>query len=189
MSVLLAYASITPGLRITDLLPYVANMYGQFQSILRKFHHLLPFDFDTLNLDSLSAAGVLEHQQENERFGHFIRLVDQTLSSGCLTVTSLGDFAITEGRAAVNPGDRIWTVFGCPTPIVLRRAGSCFVVVSPAYIQNVMDGQTVDGVVSPDKYNEWPLVLRDKQFGPGPEFSYVSGKRNWLVQIVIHSDI
>jgi hypothetical protein len=159
-------------------------MYDQFQPTFRKFHHLLPFEVDTLKLSSLSAAIVLEHPRESQRFGHFIQLVNQTLSSGCFTLTSSADFAITEGRAAVNPGDEIWTLFGCPTPMVLRRAGSCFVVVSPTYIHNAMNGQTVNRVVSPDQYNEWPSILRNRQFGPGPVFSYISGKGNWLVQII-----
>ena len=189
MGILLNYAFITPGLRIADLendatKPYIQSRGSWIESIraLRSFRNLLPLGLRTLRLDRLSTA-VPNDLDPSTRFRHFIHLVNQTLSSGCLA-SSNSNLAITEGKAAVKKGDEIWILFGCPVPIVLRRGGSSFAVVSPAYINDVMDGQAVDGVVTPDKHNMWPSILKNRQIGPGPEYPYVSGKDERLVQII-----
>lgn len=133
----------------------------------RNFYHLLSFELGTLNLDSLSTAV-------------FWELLDLRMSCVDIFSRSCNHW----GRGSSEYGWWIWTLFGCPTPTVLRRDGSCFVVVSPAYVHNMMNGQTVDEVFGPDKYNEWPSVLKNKQFSPWPKYSYVSGKGKWLVQII-----
>jgi hypothetical protein len=106
------------------------------------------------------------------------------LSSGCLASTSSANLAVTEGRAAVKLGDEIWILFGCPTLMVLRRNGPYFIVVSPAYIADIVNGQVVEGVVSPCSGNTWDSMLKSKRFGPKPEDPYVSGKGKWLAKLI-----
>jgi hypothetical protein len=191
MGILLCYAFITPGLRIRDLIPYANELYNQSQTTiitsimtLQKFQTLYPSILNTLELDHLSSA-IPTSVDQNQRSRHFIHLVNQTLSSGCLASISLGNLAITEGRAAVEPGDEIWILFGCPIPMVLRRNRPHFLVVSPAYIYNIMNGEAVEGVGSPDdQLGEWEIIRRTGKIGPRPEGPYVSGKGKWLVRII-----
>jgi len=190
--ILLGYSFVTPGLRIVDLLPYAADVYDQSQRdlkvairALRKFRNLRPSCLRWLDLESLSAA-VQETQNQTERFGHFVQLAHKTLSSGCLASTSSATtLAITEGKALVKVGDEIWIVFGCPTPMVLRRTASHFLVVSPAYICDIMNGEAMDGVTTPDdNYGGWPRVLAEGRLGTTPAFSYESGRSNRWVEVI-----
>jgi hypothetical protein len=58
------------------------------------------------------------------------------------------------------------------------------VVVSPAFINDIVDGDAVEGVISPDDArNEWAEVLRTKQLSSKPERLYISGKGNWLMRL------
>ena len=190
MGILLCYASITPGLRIRDLVPCNTESYNHSQTIvttirtLQKFQNLYPSTLKTLDLDHLSSA-ISANVDQMQRFQHFIHLATQTLSSGCLASTSSGSLAITEGRAAVEPDDEIWILFGCPTPIVLRSNRPHFKVVSPAYIHDIMNGEAVEGVFTPDDpLVEWETVLRKGEMGPRAEPPYISGKGEWLVRII-----
>jgi hypothetical protein len=92
---------------------------------------------------------------------------------------------ITEGKASVKSGDEIWILFGCATPMVLRRTVSYFLVVSPAYIFDIMNGETMDRVATPDdKIGGWSKMLKGGCLSPAPVFSYVSGRSNWLVEVI-----
>ncbi|KAH7087430.1 heterokaryon incompatibility protein-domain-containing protein [Paraphoma chrysanthemicola] len=190
--ILLIYSFVSPGLRIVDLLPYTTNTYDQTQrnlttalQSLRPFRHHLPSCLRGLDLDKISAA-IHSTRDQTTRFGHFVRLVHKTLSSGCLgSISPPPTLAITEGTADVRPGDEIWILFGCPVPMVLRPTGSYFVVVSPAYITDIMNAEAMNGVRTPDdKSGGWIRTLKDRCFSPAPVYSYRSGRSNWLVEVI-----
>jgi hypothetical protein len=191
MGILLCYASVTPGLRFRDLVPYDTKSYYQSQTsvttqirTLQNYKHRYPSILKTLRLDHLSST-IPANIDQNQRFQHFSYLATQTLSSGCLASTFSGNLAITEGRAAVEPVDEVWILFGCPTPIVLRSIGPHFKVVSPAYIHEIMNGEAVEGVLTPDDTSGgWGTILRTGEIGPRPEGPYVSGKGKWMVRII-----
>ncbi|KAF2273044.1 uncharacterized protein EI97DRAFT_436470 [Westerdykella ornata] len=190
--ILLGYSFVTPGLRIVDLLPYTTNVYDQSQReltvalrALRKFNDRRPSCLRWLNLERVSAA-IQERHDQTERFGHFVQLVHKTLSSGCpASISPTTTLAITEGRASVKSGDEIWILFGCSTPMVLRRTVSHFLVVSPAYIPDIMNGEAMEGVATPDdRVGDWSRVLKEGCLGPAPVVSYQSGRSNWLVEVI-----
>lgn len=185
--ILLGYSFVTPGLRIVDLLPYTTSVYDHSQRdltvvlrALRKFHNLRWLDLERL------FATVQDIQDQTERFGHFVQLVHKTLSSGCLSsISCTSALAITEGKASVKSGDEVWILFGCATPMVLRRTVSHFLVVSPAYISDIMHGEAVVGVSTPDeKDGGWSRALEKGCLSPTPVFSYISGRRDWLVEVI-----
>lgn len=129
----------------------------------------------------------MDTQDQTERFAHFVQLVHKTLSSGRLaSLSPTTTLAVTEGKASVQSGDEIWILFGCAAPVVLRHAVSHFLVVSPAYIGDVMNGEVVHGVHAPDddETGGWSRVLREGCLEPAPVVPYVSGRRNWLVQVI-----
>jgi hypothetical protein len=79
----------------------------------------------------------------------------------------------------VNSGDEIWILFGCPIPMVLRRTGSYFLVASPAYIPDIMNGEAMEEVDTPDdKFGGWGIL------GLSPAEPYVSGKNQWEVNVI-----
>jgi hypothetical protein len=191
-SILLSYSFVTPGLRIVDLLPYADNVYNQSQRestvalrALRKFRGLRPACLRWLDLEKLSAA-IQKKDGQTERFGHFVQLVHKTLCAGRLVSTSsTATLAITEGNASVQSGDEIWILFGCPTPMVLRRTLSYFLVASPAYIFDIMNGEAMDEVTTPDdRFGGWSTMLKERSLRPGPVSSYSSGRCNWLVEVI-----
>jgi hypothetical protein len=133
--------------------------------------------------------------------------VHETLSAGNLAFLSPNSsLAITEGKALVQPDDEVWILFGCATPMVLRRTDSHFLVVSPAYIFDIMNRETMEGVTTPDdKTGGHSRMLRKGRLTPVPGSSnasgrctwalegglspaptslYVSGKRNWVVEVI-----
>ncbi|CAN9409428.1 unnamed protein product [Alternaria sp. RS040] len=198
--ILLDYSFITPGLRIADLFPYATKVYKHSQRelrfvllALRKFRHLRPSCLRWLDLEKESTA-VERIVDQTERFGHFIQLVHKTLSSGRLaSISSIVSpesapsitLAITEGKALVKSGDEIWILFGCPTPMVLRRAMPYFLVASPTYIFDIMNGEAMDGVETPDdKSGGWLTMWKRGTMTPSPRTSYVSGKRKWNVEVI-----
>ena len=190
--ILLCYSFVTPGLRIVDLLPYTTNVYDRSQReltvalrALRKFHDLRPSCLRWLDLEKISAAGQ-EKQDQTDRFGHFVQLVHKTLSSGRLvSISPTTTLAITEGKALVKSGDEIWILFGCATPMVLRRTVSYFLVVSPAYICDIMNGEAMDRVATPDdRFGGWSRILKEGYLSHAPVFSYVSGRSKWLVEVI-----
>lgn len=69
-----------------------------------------------------------------------------------------------------------------------RCTASYFLVVSPAYVFDIMNGEAMDGVTSPDELDDktggWSRVLREGCFSPAPAFPYVSGKSNCLVEVI-----
>ncbi|KAH7074527.1 heterokaryon incompatibility protein-domain-containing protein, partial [Paraphoma chrysanthemicola] len=112
--ILLDYSFVTPGLRIVDLLPYTTNLYDKSRRTLtaalqslRPLHHHRPSCLRGLDLEKISAA-IHSTCDQTTRFGHFVRLVHKTLSSGCLgSISSAPTLAITEGTADVRSGDEI----------------------------------------------------------------------------------
>ena len=185
--ILLGCSFVTPGLRIVDLLPYTTSVYDHSQRdltvvlrALRKFHNLRWLDLERL------FAAVQDIQDQTERFGHFVQLVHKTLSSGCLSsISCTSALAITEGKASVKSGDEVWILFGCATPMVLRRTVSHFLVVSPAYMSDIMHGEAMGGVVTPDeKDGGWSRALEKGSLSPTPVFFYISGRRDWLVEVI-----
>ncbi|KAL2071270.1 hypothetical protein VTL71DRAFT_12505 [Oculimacula yallundae] len=189
--ILLCYACVTPGLRLRDLIPVDAESYNLPQTSvnvhirsLQKFKNLYPPTLRTLQFDHLSSS-IPTHTDQNQRFQHFLYLATQTMASGCLASTTSGHLAVTEGKAAVEPKDEVWILFGCPTPMVLRRVGQYFKVVSPVYIHEIMNGEVVEGVTTPDDSSgEWETALRTGEWGPRPERPYVSGKGKWMVKVI-----
>ncbi|KAI5365632.1 hypothetical protein J4E82_011333 [Alternaria postmessia] len=198
--ILLDYSFVTPGIRIADLFPYATKVYKHSQRelrfvllALRKFRHLRPSCLRWLDLEKESAA-VGRMVDQTERFGHFIQLVHKTLFSGRLAsispiVTPKSapsiTLAITEGKALIRPGDEIWILFGCPTPMVLRRAMPYFLVASPTYIFDIMNGEAMDGVETPDdKSGGWLTMWKRGMMIPSPKTSYVSGKCKWNVEVI-----
>jgi hypothetical protein len=188
--ILLSYAFVTPGLRIVDLLPYTTKLYDESQKDLtvalqglQGIQNLRPLCLRWLNLENASAA-VPKSLDQTERFGYFVRLVHKTLSAGNLASLSRhSSLAITEGKALVQPDDEIWILFGCATPMVLRRTDSHFLVVSPAYIFDTMNGETMEGVTSPeDKIGGWSRILREGRLTPVPGSSNASGRFTWTVK-------
>lgn len=133
------------------------------------------------NLEKLSAS-FPQSLDQNQRSGNFITLLSHTLTSACLMSTSF-HLGITEGKAAVKEGDEVWILFGCLVPMILQRDGTAFIVVCPTYVHKFMDGQTVEGIRSPEKSNTWPEVLRTGSFRTY-EHSYVSAKGIFLVEII-----
>lgn len=192
--ILLGYSFVTPGLRIVDLLPYTKNVYDQSQRELRvalrtlqKFSDLRPPCLRWLDLERLSAS-IRNKNDQTERFGHFVQLVHKTLSSGCLaSMFPTTTLAITEGTASVRSGDEIWILFGCPTPMVLRPTILYHLVASPAYIFDIMNGEAMDGVTTPDaddKMGGWSRILKTGFISYAPASSYVSGRNKWLVEVI-----
>lgn len=93
--------------------------------------------------------------------------------------------AITERKAALRSLDEIWILFSCPTPMVLRNSGSHFLVVSPAYIADIMNGEAMDGVTTPNaKDGGWPRVLESGVLSAAPASTYESGKSRWVVEVI-----
>jgi hypothetical protein len=79
--------------------------------------------------------------------------------------------AIIEGRALTKSGDEIWILFGCATPMVLWRTVLYFLVVSPAYISGIMDGEAMGKVTTPDdRSGGWSEMLRTGKLSPAPVF-------------------
>ncbi|KAM0543272.1 hypothetical protein ACHAPJ_012418 [Fusarium lateritium] len=186
------YAFATPGLRIPDILPYQADVYLQSREDwiglitgLRKFRDFLPVKLRRLDLRKLSNA-LPQNLDQYRRFGNFIALINQTLSSGRLISSASFQFGIIERKAAVKERDEVWILFGCPAPMILRRGGLAFMVVCPIHICNIMDGQAVGGMYSPDQFNMWPEVLRTGRLGmtPGYRNSYVSGDGKFCVEVI-----
>lgn len=191
-SILLSYSFVTPGLRIIDLLPYTRKVYDQSQRslkdalrALRPFRNARSSYIRWLDLDKFSAAVHKTHDQ-TARFGQFIELVHKTLSSGCpVSISPVYTLAIADGNASVKANDEVWILFGCPTPMILRHTVSCFLVVSPAYVSEFMNGEAMEGVVSPDDSSGgWPRILKRRSLSPAPVFSYPSGRRKWLVEVI-----
>jgi len=84
--------------------------------------------------------------------------------------------------AAVGATDEIWILFGCPTPMVLRRHAQHFLVISPAYIKSVMKGQAVRGVVNRhvfDPCTQGRKAWSRRTINLEP---YTSGKRRWRIE-------
>lgn len=194
MAVLLHYASITPGLRICDLLSRINTNYPnsddqwiESMESLQRFRKVKrsPIgQLDLCRLLSVARKGI----DQCQRFSHFIVLLHQTLSSGCFGTCDSGGFVIVEGNANVIPGDEIWIVFGCPTPMVLRPSGTRYVVVSPAHMHNMMEGEAVEGVNTPDKSHTggWESLLKTGLIGPDAELEvpYTSGKDKRQVRML-----
>ncbi|WAO96031.1 Hypothetical protein NCS54_01368800 [Fusarium falciforme] len=116
------YAFATPGLRITDILPYGTKIYTQSQEEwtgsmkdLRNFHDFLPSALRMLDLEKLSAS-VPQSLDQCQRFGHFITLMSQTLTSGCLMSSASFHLGITEGKAAVKEGDEKYILLTSARP-------------------------------------------------------------------------
>ncbi|KAM0083446.1 hypothetical protein ACKRZS_004351 [Fusarium odoratissimum] len=186
------YAFTTPGLRIADILPYEANFSSQSRddwagSIkdLQSFHDLLPSDLRMLDLTKLSDV-IPQSLDQYQRFGHFITLISQTLGSGCFMSSTSFHLGIIERKAAVEAGDEVWILFGCPVPMILRRDGSAYVVVCPTYVCNIMDRQAVEGIYSPNQFNMWPKVLHTGYFAKPSTHknSYVSGDGKVYVKVI-----
>jgi hypothetical protein len=156
VAILLCYACITRGLRLCDLMPYTKTDCGQWRHSWRSLEtlqeqysrYLGPFN-GRFHLRSLSAKVPATIDQPS-RFEQFLWLANHTLASGCLALTSSGELAVCEGAAAVQNDDEVWIVFGCQTPMVLRRNGPHFQIVSPAYIHGIMDGETTEGIEVPN---------------------------------------
>lgn len=194
VSILVCFAAITPGLRTQDLLPYAGTVYRQSEDkwaesilSLERFQEVYPPQIRALNVGvGRILSHVRERVQPNIRFGHFISLVHQTLHSGHLGITSSSELSITEGNAAVEPGDEIWVLFGCPTPMALRYKEPYFLAVAPVYIHDIMDGKAVEGVISPELGDPsgWKFVFATGFLGPEAERPYVSGKGNWLIRLI-----
>lgn len=187
--ILLSYGFVTPGLRICDLTSRITESYTRFQSIrttittLRNFKECYPPILNGLDLERLPST-IARNVDKIQRFQHFIYLVNHTLSSGCLTSMYSDNLAVVEGRADVEPDDEIWIIFGCPTPMILRHGSPHYTVISPAYIHDIMNGETVEGVVTPDDQSGWEKVLRTGRLGPEIEVPYTSGKGDWLVKVI-----
>ncbi|EXL67483.1 hypothetical protein FOPG_16411 [Fusarium oxysporum f. sp. conglutinans race 2 54008] len=186
------YAFATPGLRIADILPYEANFSSQSRedwagsiNDLQSFHDLLPSDLRMLNLTKLSDV-IPQSLDQYQRFGHFITLISQTLGSGCLMSSTSFHLGIIERKTAVEAGNEVWILFGCPIPMILRRDGSAYVVGCPTYVCNIMDGQAVEGIYSPDQFNMWPKVLRTGYFAKPSTHknSYISGDGKVYVKVI-----
>jgi hypothetical protein len=193
--VLLGHSLVNPDLRIVDLLPCVTEVFDYSERkiraallALRKSLGLCPSCLQCLYVEGESNS-VQETCVKTERFGNFMQLVHKTLSSGCLasiisskvtpTTVPTTTLAITEGKALVNSGDEIWILFGCPIPMVLRRTGSYFLVASPAYIPDIMNGEAMEEVDTPDdKFGGWGIL------GLSPAEPYVSGKNQWEVNVI-----
>jgi hypothetical protein len=203
--VLLGHSLLNPHLRIVDLLPRGTKVFDHSETknraaclILRKFLNFCPSCLRCLCLEGESDL-VQELRGTTERFRQFIQLVHKTLSSGCLAsiisskvtpnTTPTTTFAITEGKALVRSGDEVWILFGCATPMVLRRTGRYnvpyFLVASPAYVSDVMNGEAMDGVETPDdNFGGWSRVLETKKLGPSFAKPYVSGRSKWKVRVI-----
>ncbi|PSR80532.1 heterokaryon incompatibility protein-domain-containing protein [Coniella lustricola] len=192
MALVLCYGAITPGLRISDLLPYTQGPYGSSPGQLSE--SLLGLDkfreqrssFSWL-FDIIKVSNTELHQlTPATRFGQFVLLAYQTLESGRLCVGSSRDPILVEGSAVVKQEDEIWVLFSCPVPMVLRREGRHHRVISPSYIHNSMNGEQVHDVYAPESHDPsgWSNLLETGRFGPKPEVPYISGKRNRLVEII-----
>jgi hypothetical protein len=190
--ILLDYSFVTPGLRVDDLLSYTELVYEPWQrnprvalEVLQKFRHLRPSCLRWLDLDAIYTA--IKHKHNlTDNFGHFIRLVHQTFTIGFVTSTSPRiHLTVTERKASVQPLDEIWVLFGCPTPMVIRNNGPHFLVISPAYIADIMNGEAMKDVITPDvKDGGWHRVLQSGIVSPAPARPYVSGKDRWVVEVI-----
>lgn len=195
MAVLLHYASITPGLRSRDLLSHMNTTYLNsddkwIDSIesLQKFRKVKRSPIAQLDLCQLS-SGARKGIDQCQQFSHFVTLLHQTLSAGCFGTCESGGLVIVEGNANVIPGDEIWIIFGCPTPMILRPSDTRYVVVSPAHMQNMMEGEAVEGVNTPADESHtggWESLLKTGRIGPEAELEvpYTSGKDKRLVRML-----
>ena len=200
-AILLGYSIVNPYLRMVDLFPRAKKVFDNSEKKIRaallalqKSLNLCCSCIRYLYLEGESNS-VPEMRGKTERFGNFIQLVYKTLSAGCLasiisskitpTTMPTTTFAITEGKALVKPGDEIWILFGCPTPMVLRRDMPYFNVASPIYVFDIMYGEAMDGVTTPDdNFGGWSIILETGILGPAPAEPYISGKSKWEVKVI-----
>lgn len=93
------------------------------------------------------------------REGMFLQLLELNLLGLTCLRTEEGFFGI--GLAKCEPGDVIYAVFGCHSPMILRRTGSGpggvekYSVVGPSYFPEYADGKAVLGNLPPD----WRVVF------------------------------
>ncbi|KAF2995167.1 hypothetical protein E8E14_002022 [Neopestalotiopsis sp. 37M] len=192
MALVLCYGVITPGLRISDLLPYAQGLYGSSPGQLlecvkglEKFceqRSSFSWLFDIIKLSTAN----LDECTSVPRFDQFVLLMNQTLESGGLAVAQSRDPVLVEGTAVVGQGDEIWILFSCPVPMILRREGRHRLVVSPSYIHNSMNGEQVHGILTPESRDPsgWRIVLETGRLGSVDRAPYRSGKRNYLVEVI-----
>jgi len=72
-------------------------------------------------------------------------LINDSLRIGCLLTTSKKNL-IGLAPKPTEIGDEIWILFGCSEPIVLRPVDNKYLVVGPAYVDSIMDGEAVEEV-------------------------------------------
>jgi hypothetical protein len=69
--------------------------------------------------------------------------------------------------------------------MVLQRTVLYFLVVSPAYISRIMDGEAIGKVTTPnDRSGGWSEMLRTGKLSPAPVFQYISGEGRYLVEVI-----
>ncbi|KAF7531303.1 hypothetical protein G7054_g9011 [Neopestalotiopsis clavispora] len=192
MALVLCYGVITPGLRISDLLPYAQGLYGSSPGQLlecvkgldkfREQRSSFSWLFDVIKVSTSN----LGECTSVPRFDQFVLLMNQTLKSGGLAVAQSRDPVLVEGTAVVRQGDEIWILFSCPVPMILRREGCHRLVISPSYIHNSMNGEQVNGISAPESRDPsgWKTVLETGQLGPVHRAPYRSDKRNYLVEVI-----
>jgi hypothetical protein len=95
------------------------------------------------------------HELQQKRFalaGRYWRLLVTRCSNRKLFVTEKGYLGL--GPAAVLTGDIIAVILGLDTPLVLRRSGvDGYQIVGEAYVHGIMDGETMKGSPSTERFN------------------------------------
>jgi hypothetical protein len=62
--------------------------------------------------------------------------------------TEKGYFGL--GYGGVEQGDKVCVLFGCPSPMILRKIDSYFVVVGHACVVGLMDGEAIESLEDGD---------------------------------------
>ncbi|KAE9365874.1 hypothetical protein N431DRAFT_430066, partial [Stipitochalara longipes BDJ] len=50
------------------------------------------------------------------------------------------------GAQSLRAGDKVYVLYGCDVPVVLRAVGDQYIHVGPCFVQGLMDGEAFDWV-------------------------------------------
>ena len=76
--------------------------------------------------------------------GDVVHYMQESCKGRCFSFTSDCDMALVPEPAQV--GDEIWIVFGCPAPVTLRCTGDEYLVIGEAYLNDVTNGEAMEGM-------------------------------------------
>lgn len=156
MAILLRFSCVQ-NIRMVDFEAIPRESNDEIDTILQRLHQLRGLeesylggiDFDVLRKDK----EYFDYDYRN--YNAFIRCASRTMLASSLGLTDKDRFVVMQRHAPIQEGDQVWLLFGCPTPMVLRKRELGYTVVSPAYIHDIMQGEAVAGL--PDEVQDGML--------------------------------